>query len=929
MRPLQLVLEGFESYCNKTEIDFEKLGEKGIYLISGDTGAGKTTIFDAITYALYGSSSGEDRETSMLRSTQADETKETYVKLTFTVGGQKYRVTRNPEYERKSKRGEGVTKENANALLEYFDGRPPVESIKKVDIAVQAILKLNCSDFRQIAMIAQGKFEKFLLAQTSEKIGIFRNIFKTDCYNQLQERLNKNSSELQNEYETISKSIKNDLASITFDEDDVLNQKLLQIQNSELLDENSLEILNKIIKKDERKLKEFTDELAEKRKKENILSEQLGKVSEKKEIQSKLNENEIKFSEDNKLCTELKIKCDNEKLRESEKKELEKEKTLLENMLPEYERISAEEKRIETEKKEIKVGKCKIEQVEKDLENLKKTLAEGKEELSGLLDAGEMKEKYKNQHQKFDGEKHELEKYLGKAENLIQNLIKQQKEEKELEELIHEWEFENKDLMEQKTRFYRAQAGILAEKLKENQPCPVCGSLNHPAPAEKEIDSLSEKELQQKEADVAETDKKVQEKSSNLKVLKQEIKSLVDSIKEGIGKYIDEINLENELAVEETNKRISVRIGQLKGILTELEENIKNENRKISRREELNLAIPQKEELLKKNANELQNIQTETEKKEAAVKESEKNLSVAKSKLKFQNEKEAHNQLTDLVEKIQKIQKSIETAEKKYEDCNKEIISLSGIISEQKEMLNKFDSYDEEQIQKDFIEIEIAVGEVTKKRDIINSRIAKNRQYVKQININAKEMLAVSEKYKMVRQLAVTASGQISGKAKVMLETYIQMNYLDRILMRANQRFCTMTDGIYELVRVEDASGLRSQFGLELNVRDYHSGTLRPVQSLSGGEKFQASLSLALGLADEIQESSSGICIESMFIDEGFATLDTERLSKVMKSLNDISNNNKLIGLISHVGDLYTDIMKHINVTKDSKGISKAEITLD
>lgn len=924
MRPLKLTLEGFESYCTRTEIDFEKLGEKGLYLIMGDTGAGKTTIFDAITFALYGSPSGDTRKPQMLRSTMADVNTKTEVQLEFTVSEKKYRITRNPEYERSNKKGSGTTKQVAGAVLEYLSEiKPPVDTVTKVDKAIVEILKLEKNDFTQIAMIAQGDFEKFLLAPTSEKTKIFRNLFNTEKYERLQNKLKEECGELESQSEMLSKSIEQYLFGIESGKDDVLSFRLEKIKETKLVNEEAVEVLTEIVKKDEDVLNELTSALEGKNQLLGEINRKLGEVKEKSALKEAVSGNKVKLKEvEDKLSSAEQIRLEVSG-REEEKENLKKEKTILEGLLPEYAKVTEIQEKIKKSLENMNSLDRSIQQLEESIKSGQEKLDSLKKENQSLEDSGQKVFALETEKQSLNEERRELLKIQEQLASLQKDRQNLEVKIKAAEEAISVYRSAGKVLTERKELFYKSQAGLLAEQLKEGEPCPVCGSLNHPMPAKRSEKVLSYEELERLEKEVRALDEKAGTASKNVELSRQHIDDVSKQITEGLEKFIPGSSLEN------ASEKLSTRIAYVAGRLNELAEELGIAEKNAGRKAQIAGEIPVYEKRISDEISQLTVYKETKASREATRAADEDSLKKIKSRLEFQNEGEARAHVNKLDSGIKEIQQQIDSAFEEVNRLRTEKSSLELLIQNQEGQLEKYGDYDEEEINGQFNNLSGEIAEMSFSRDEINSRIGRNRDNVKAISQKSKELVEVNSKYSMVKHLSETANGKIDGKVKIMLETFIQMNYLDQIVLRANKRFKTMTDDMYELVRTEELNGLRSQLGLDLSVKDFYSGTVRPVDGLSGGEKFQASLSLALGLSDEIQEASSGISLESMFIDEGFATLDPDRLNKVMRALNDLSNENKLIGMISHVGDLEELIPRHILVEKDSKGNSTARIELE
>ncbi len=922
MRPLKLVLEGFESYCRRTEIDFEKFGDHGLYLIKGNTGSGKTTIFDAVTFALYGEPSGDVREISMLRSIQADASTKTFVELTFTVGKKIYTVTRNPDYERKALRGDGTTRQAAGAKLLYDDGRPPVEGVKNVNRAIFDIIKLEKDDFTQIAMIAQGEFERFLLSDTPEKNEIFKNLFRTKKYETLQKKLKEDCDELKYAQETLVKSIEQYLFGISADETDVLSQKLALLKETKHIDDDALILLKSLVKKDEESLRNVAQEFEEKNARHAALHANLQKAAEKLELVKNLEDNKNLLAEKKGSLAALEKNLADAESREEEKAGAEKQKILLEKAIPSYAEVSEEARRISIKDEELNVLSERIEKEKLRILAGKEKSAMLEKELSGLSTAGENLIALENEKSKLNEERNDLLELKSQLSALERDTKNLSAKKDMAEQSLSVWKSENDRLSAQKENFFRCQAGILARSLEEGKPCPVCGSIEHPHPAEVLEDAVSQEQLEMLEKSVKELEKKAHELSSSVQLAGQHIQDVSVQIEFILKKYLPDAK------IADAGEKIDSRMKKVAARLNELLVSIATESKNSERKKELEKQIPDLNERIR-DAEEKNNQNANQYASEKAANESAKIVNEkAKSELTFGSEEEARSKLSELTGLISEIERKKSEARKELESCRNQTVELEGKIKVQQEHLSKLDDFDAESLQKEFDEVQQSLAKIVGRRDEISARLGKNLESVEQICAKEKELSETSKKYTMVRHLYETVSGQIAGKEKIMLETFVHMRYLDRILIRANSRLRAMTNGIYELVRVKDFSSLGSQHGLDLCILDHHTDDLRPVAGLSGGEKFQASLSLALGLSDEIQEEAEGVALESMFIDEGFATLDPGSLKKVMKSLRELSGSNRLIGIISHVSDLEKFIPRYIYVEKNEQGISSAKIEL-
>lgn len=378
MRPIKLTVSAFGPYAGKTVLDLDKLGENGLYLITGDTGAGKTTIFDAITYALYGEASGDNREPSMFRSKYAEATTPTEVELVFSYAGKTYTVKRNPEYERPKSRGEGFTTQKAEVQLIYPDGRV-VAKQRDVDNAIRDIMGINRSQFLQIAMIAQGDFLKLLLAPTEERKKIFRQIFKTQLYQDLQDRLKKESGQLNDKCDAAHNSIKQYIDGITCDENDVLSIEVEKAKNGLLPVKDVMDLIDRLLTQDRGKKTDIQKSISDADKALEIVNANLGKIEAKEQTQKALDQAQNSLTRENEASLALKAAFDIEKGKISEREQLAEEKARIEAEFPRYEALAVLEKQIKNDENAISKNERQLKKTGSSMPLMKQSLKNSKQ----------------------------------------------------------------------------------------------------------------------------------------------------------------------------------------------------------------------------------------------------------------------------------------------------------------------------------------------------------------------------------------------------------------------------------------------------------------------------------------------------------------------------------------------------------------------
>ncbi|MBQ8148037.1 MAG: SMC family ATPase [Lachnospiraceae bacterium] len=938
MRPITLIMTGFGPYAERTELHMDKLGTHGLYLITGDTGAGKTTIFDAITFALYGEASGENREANMLRSKYAEPGTPTEVELTFSYGEKEYTVKRNPEYERPALRGGGVTKQAANAELICPDGTV-ITKRKEVDNAIREIMGVDRKQFSRIAMIAQGDFLKLLFADTKERQDIFREIFQTRNYQVLQERLKDESGKLNKEYEAEQNSVKQYIDGILYNENDVLALEVEKAKAGQLPVTDVQELIGQILKQDyeqerilEVEKQKIDEQLA-------IVNGRLGKAETYTKIRVSLVDAEPKLTTMLEQRQTLQVAYEGEQARQPEREAIDKELTLLDAALKEYDELEQKESELQRLEKQLANNEQFLAKKQEEHQRQTKELEEASAEYKTYETVGEQREKLVREKEQIENYRDSL-MHLEQAWKQYKQLISQRQSAQGKYVRLSEEAKQKKHIYEcMNQAFLDEQAGLLAANLEEGMACPVCGSTVHPclaqmsdqAPTEvqlKEAKKLAEKAEQtcmeaSKEAGkvngaVATRRENIEAQIADLKEHSQVRQEYERMTREYLQEdWLDKWDLSNSIYGEISSQNTCIQA---------YKEQIAQEDKRIQRKAEL-------EEFLRIMEQQLQQLQPGIEQlKETMVADNTRKQELAeqllerKEKLPYASKDDAQQKKRSLIANKQSLQQALDKAQRDYQTCVNAVTEWETRIREWKQQLSEAENIDTEQEQLKLQELKEQKVSFESKVRTIHTRVMANRSALNNIQDKSTKLAELEVKWSWVKALSNTANGNISGKEKIMLETYIQMTYFERIIARANTRFMIMSGGQYELKRRAAADNNRSQGGLELNVIDHYNGTERSVKTLSGGESFQASLSLALGLSDEVQSSVGGIRLDTMFVDEGFGSLDEESLQQAMRALAELAEGNRLVGIISHVADLKERIDRQVVVTKEKSGGSRIQI---
>ncbi|MCR5295145.1 MAG: AAA family ATPase [Lachnospiraceae bacterium] len=1197
MRPIRLELSAFGPYAGRTLLDFEKLGKSGLYLISGDTGAGKTTIFDGITYALYGEASGQTRDAGMFRSKYASPETPTEVRLTFLYRGKEYTVRRNPEYDRPKKSGRGFTTQKAAAELTMPDGSVVTKNAE-VREKIREILGIDRSQFTQIAMIAQGDFLKLLLADTRERQAIFRQIFETNYYQLFQERLKKETAEIEGKCADRKKSIRQYLSGIKCGEENAAAEEAEKAREGKLPADAIISLLHSLIREDTEAQARLNERIAEtKRRLESIRgelqqAEQLEKWSadlqkleaelagragevrsreeawelakekqpeierlaedisarksefpkyakreelrkiqaegagklhlenEKKEaaekslaagresleekrkergklenagelrerLEGKKKEAETRFGEwkerrrqlmDYKASAErrrekgesllaLKARLDEAEAGQAEAETLQKEIARIEAELPEYGKVDKTRRELRAAGKELEKNAALKEQETANYAACERALEACENELRELSDA----EAKREQASGLSAQLKERERRLGKLLEILAGHKQLGGQYNKAKETYLTAAAKADASQKRHQKLYRAflneQAGILAESLLPGEPCPVCGSLEHPHPAGKSPEAPTEAALKsaetkaKKDSETAEENsRKAGELRAAMNAKREEAEGVIGELladcpfeeaetraaglkketgkalaaalsqleeqdkriarreqlekerparKESFGKSREALqdlekkaaaiaagseSLEKQLkelaakltygtrrAAEKAQGEKAARQGEIKERLEQarkaydacreelsrldgqlaqmretlslseedrnalsellekteremeaegrkiagLGEKIGIENRRLERKKELDEQIPKAEQMQKKQEEALEELKRALEELSRKQETRQAEIEACSGELAFGSEQEARQQQEEDIRRKESYEKAIEESKKLYDEGLKELAAGKGRADLLKKQISEKELPEKAKLMAEQEELEKRGRAEGEKDKQLFNRLKNNTEILEAIKDGTAALSKLERRYQWVRALSDTANGRLAGKEKIMLETYVQTTYFDRIIARANRRFLAMSGNQYELKRRKTAESNLSQSGLELDVLDHYNGTQRSVRTLSGGESFKASLSLALGLSDEIQSSAGGIRLDTMFVDEGFGSLDEESLRQAIRTLLDLSESSRLVGIISHVAELKERIDRQILVTKEKTGGSKVEI---
>lgn len=1036
MRPVKLTVGAFGPYSKTQTIDFSCLRDN-IFLITGPTGAGKTTIFDAISYALFGEASGSSRDKDALRSDFASVEDETFVELEFELRGNTYRIKRTPQQEQKKLRGEGVTVKNADAELYMPDGSL-ITKVTSVDNKINELMGINKDQFKQIVMLPQGEFRKLLESDSVEREAIFRKIFGTQAFELIQRKLDDRSRDL---YKTIK----------TFITERDTHVKHIDVGASEVLKDltnsaniNITEVIDntrELLRADEKEYENLNNQKTETNKKLDALKEKLlkaeeinKKLKERDELESsiaQLLKSKNEYTEKENLLikcrralpileiensykkskitianrqTEIKLAEDSikkaaESLSKAEENFAREEAEVEKRKLLEGEHsylASMQQKVIDYEKntRELAVQQKNLDSLDQVLKNNQESLKRYREtldltsvELKKLQEAETIGARHEQKLSELKKKRNDLIEAYNSLKNIIKLNFEYDKGKTEFEKFESDYKKFKAEYERAEDIFRKGQAGILAKGLKTGCPCPVCGSLSHPAPAElienigtqEELDVLKSKyDSLTEERNTALTN--LAGENGRIRTAAQEVKARLGRLSEEFGLILSENYSESMNQVEKTGREVKAEMTALEQSLSEVAEKTSKKPEKEKLLEEVKGFIKNLEDSIEKGNKQkielfgtvsklregistiekdipedirsgakltarLSELKKTIELREKLYKEALENLEGCRNYLtKVQAEKQSkESALTEALTESDKIWSTLQEKIKiagfsgyeEYEGTSKDETYINLLqkeleeyyqsIKTQSTMLDKLKSetaglclQDTESLDKAILQETEALSKSADNISNIYARIKNNQGTLKQIEHINNKISVKEEEYRVVGELARVAKGD--NTQRITFERYVLAAYFDEIITAANNRLVKMTNGRFRLSRKEEKGKGNKQQGLELEVFDNYTGKSRHVKTLSGGESFKASLGLALGLADVVQSYAGGISLDTMFVDEGFGTLDPESLDNAIGCLIDLQNSGRLVGIISHVPELKERINSRLEIYPTKEG---------
>lgn len=939
MKPVLLTMSAFGSYAAQTRIDFSKM-DHGIFLVTGDTGAGKTTIFDAITYALYDRASGQVRDGNMMRSQYASLDTPTYVELVFSYRGEQYRIRRNPEYERLSQRKDKEgnyrkTREKSQVQLFLPDGCEYKGSKREVNEKIQEIVGLDFKQFTQISMIAQGEFLKLLHARSEERKEIFSRIFDTRIYGRVQEELRQREKDIYAQLKDLEQACRLQLEEIVCDSQRESREKLEDIQHGLKISEG-IDFLDNLLEAEEDAEGLKREKNSQVQAQWELVSEASGILKQEERAQKELEEIREWLRREEPLAQEeLRSLSVFQKQTETEEQDLLMEMHVLEADLKSYERLKTLQEKADKVLKDKEDAKRALEDFRKEKkaqESREQELYGEQERLSGasvlVLQATQTVQEKEERQTTFQKLDRIYEKAMNERSRLGETGRKLQQFQREFQEKDEQYNAYT-------DAFLREQAGILASRLEEGEACPVCGSRHHPnkavlsskAPDQHMIEEARRQRNQAegKRNQAMESYQRYQHSCQlqeelwreSLSRLPQEERDYSDSgekPREWLKRKRQEVQKEIEKAKGEVLK-YQEQENRWKGIRRELSgiQNKKEEQQGKEKMLEQQYLDLEKQSLLfsKEQSVLLKNVKLsweETKERYGQVRKRREQIRFELSK-RLKEQEERNRKIYENQGKKKAREEICQESREKWEKAAARYEQMTGIslIKGETESIRIHLEEEKENLQTEIMKL---YHEKEKNSQVRKRLVQLNGQYEKR-----------KKEFALVSNLSKTANGGLSQSSRLDFEAYVQRQYFEQIIEYANQRLIQMSSGQFLLQcrRLEDLKN-QGKVGLDLDVYSLATDSVRDVKSLSGGESFMAALCMALGLADVIQNTAGAVRLETMFIDEGFGALDDTSREQAVRILQELAGDQKMIGIISHVTELKEQISPKLIVEKTQKG---------
>ena len=868
----------------------------------------------------------------MLRCKYADDKTPTFVELEFEVHGVRYTVRRNPEYQRPKARGEGMTTEKADATLTYPDDRPPVTKAKDVTAAVQEIIGLDYNQFSQIVLIAQGQFTKLLNASTEERSRIFRKLFRTQRYAQLQERLQAEASALNQQRTAQNAKLDSLLGGLQFSPEDP-DAEALRALCAQTVPETALALLDALTARQAAALEEAGTALRTTEAQLDTVQQQLGAAAQAQRLAQQLAARQAELAAAKPALDAARAEAGRHAGDAAQLDALTAQVTQAQSALAAYDALDTLCRQQTEARDAARLAAAQAHKRRTQLDSLNAALAAAETELAALADADTRLLALQNRSAQLT----QRGEALAKLEQRLADCQRQAKAAHKAQEnyraaaAAQDEARARRDALER--AFLDAQAGLLAESLVEGAPCPVCGSTHHPARALLPHTAPTQAQVEAARQAAAEADRQAQNASAAAQSALAAANEAKTSLRRDAETLLPERFTTPEGTVPLTFALMTNVLAEENTALQAAQTDCKAQCRQAEAdcRRKAQLEADRQAKTRQRPA--LEQATAEADRSAAAQNASadalESQIAERRAALPYPRRADAQAALDKLEADRRTLRTGMDTAQRKLKQAEQTVAAaeaaVEALTAQQTAAQKELPARSAEELTAQQTALTAARESLRSREKQLSAQLLPNRKTAAQYRAAAEARQTLESRWQWVSALAATAGGTLTSKQKIKLEAYIQMNYLDRILRYANTRLMQMTAGQYELERI-GAENQRSQSGLDLGVIDHYNGTRRSVKTLSGGESFKASLALALGLSDEVQSSAGGIRLDTLFLDEGFGSLDEESLELAIRVLSGLTEGDRLVGIISHVGALKDRIDRQVVVHKARTGGSTVEL---
>lgn len=926
MKPIKLTMQAFGAYAGKEEVDFEKL-DRGLFLVSGPTGSGKTTVFDAIKFALFGEMSGSVRKAKGARSDFASPQTVTFVELLFEHGGKRYRAYRAPggyrvAGSRKTSSADGLKEAKDECCFECLtDGLSLAGKSKEMTKEVCDLIGIDEDQFGKIVMIAQGEFAQLLNSNTKDRQPILRKVFDTAVFEDAQKALKAREREYADKIQERSRALEAELEGISPSEQSQYLGAWRSLRSQGACASRVgeyAELLGNLVEEDSARLSKGEEELKKAQVECGQFNRELEAARAEQKNRDELEETQAWIKENAPALEQARKDDEEQKALKPQRDKLRAAAAALKGTLPSYEKLDAARKALKDAEAAEKAAAEKEADAERRAGELKLRCEQLEQELAGCgnleADAKQLASE-RDALQRRGGQIGELERLLGELDHK-QGLLERAREcaarataEREQAEARHS---------SARTAFYRQSAGILAQGLENGAPCPVCGSREHPSPAALSGDAVTEEQLRALEA--AETASRGKEQNAASEAIR--LKSSCDAARETLAERARSIlgavadgDLRN--ALDAAARRAEEDAEELAGREGDHAAKVENRARCAEALELANKQLAAAREAQQQAGEARQAQALEAAGHSSAVKQLGEGLAFACAA-------DAAAELESMERSLQKADRAAQAAGERRQQLEKDLAAKEGVAASLEDKVDYSRDCNPAALEAQVAQLESKVNEWSKGVGALTGRINDYKARLVKIGTIRKEVEKLACEHAVLYDMSTVANADKTGNRasedRVTFEAYVQAAYFRMVLAAANERLRIMSDMRYELRHRQGSADARSLSGLDIEVLDRNTGVARDTSSLSGGETFLASLSLALGFADVIQAQAGGVSIDAMFIDEGFGSLDDETCATALKVLDRLAEDDRLVGIISHVSQLKERIPRQLIVEKGQSG---------